>query len=552
MPSGVTIAPSGLRLRNGPGLNMSKIGLMAKGTPISWTETSDANGYTWYNTSGGWCAGKWVQITSEASTTQDITNQQTSQDKTEANQVAFAASTINVLEILSSLTGEVIPSFEFIKGLPYQFPRSVDRRLRRNNGDDFHGREFSKTYLMNTPIVTFSPCVPKLLGVNKFVNQGLVKSFVNALALSDTSEAEEIIQGFQSVAGGKNLKYFTTKTAYEEYIEYVNTLCRVSAIAMGLGNYNYKGTKLQYYDWSNENVNPIEMNWLKSTLGYDKSIAFAYDPNSSVSNSFNNSTTDSVMTGTLNGLSSKAREAEFLLGVGAGKEFQWSSDQYMEQVIPSLSDLKKYDPTSLMGRMMGTGATLATGANFRMPEIWSDSSIAPSYNINIKLRAPYATPLCKYLEVLVPFWHLIALGAPRLMTPNAYNAPFLIRAYSLGYFNVEMGMIDGISFTKFGDGDDISQNGVPLEMEVNVSFKDLYKVIGITKYKDPVNFFNNDGLMEFIGTTSGMNMNREDASFTFNLFTQMLQASVTEAPKNFIERGQEMLKNTAEPWLGRQ
>ncbi|MCM1230044.1 MAG: hypothetical protein NC489_07925, partial [Ruminococcus flavefaciens] len=102
---------------------------------------------------------------------------------------------------------------------------------------------------------------------------------------------------------------------------------------------------------------------------------------------------------------------------------------------------------------------------------------------------------------------------------SQYSSPFLIRAYSKGYFNVEMGIIENMQWKRFGDGDMISDDGVPTQIDVSIQFKDLYHTLAMTNmYKIGVektngtnnvqNFLNNTGLVDLIGTLSGVNMNR--------------------------------------------
>ena len=107
---------------------------------------------------------------------------------------------------------------------------------------------------------------------------------------------------------------------------------------------------------------------------------------------------------------------------------------------------------------------------------------------------------------------------------SQYSAPFLIKAYSKGYFNVEMGMIDSITWKRFGEGDMISEGGIPTQIDVTITFKDLYHTLTVTSTGDGgltnvFNFMNNSGLMEMVGTLTGINMSRMTIQQRIALFT---------------------------------
>ena len=48
-------------------------------------------------------------------------------------------------------------------------------------------------------------------------------------------------------------QYYTMTVNTDEYFAYVNTLCKMSAILMGLSDFEYLGTKCTLVDWGNYN-----------------------------------------------------------------------------------------------------------------------------------------------------------------------------------------------------------------------------------------------------------------------------------------------------------
>ena len=205
--------------------------------------------------------------------------------------------------------------------------------------------------------------------------------------------------------------------------------------------------------------------------------------------------------------------------------------------------------------------------NIRFPKVWQDSSSSKDYSIEMHFIAPYATNFCKWRYVLVPFFHCFALTAPRMKTSlNMYSTPFLIRAYSKGYFNVEMGMINSLSWRRFGDGGDmVSDDGIPTQIDVTMDFQDMYQTIGMSKIDgawDLLNitgkgitaqlglFFNNTGLMDMLGTMSGVNMNRMNIGERIALYWNAA-ATIGAAGLlvNFKRAITDRIRNLYESWI---
>jgi hypothetical protein len=442
----------------------------------------------------------------------------------------------------TTYSGAAIPAFTGVHGLPFHFLNSTDRKKR--SGDSY-GRMYIKDILSKVPIVNFVPGAPHFLNGSI----GLKDKAVSALYNAEGDMSDSAMSLFMESVGAKHIQYFTHRTTFEPYFKYVNTLCRSSAIMMGIGDVKYKGTALRAFRW--ESINKLnDDNWARSLTGLDQAVSFIYEPESNVSNSLNNQTTQSQLAGTLSGLSAKAREAEFLFGAGAGIEFQGASDEYIEQMMPKYNELAKYNPNSILGRIGQTGKLVSTGANVVYPEIWNDSDYTKDYSIDLVFRSPYSDPLSKFLHVLVPFWHLFALAGPRSVHSNAYVSPFLIRAYSKGYFDVQLGMIDGLQFKKYGDGDSLSDDMVPTVIEVSLNFKDLTKALALSSSENATLFLNNAGLIDMIGTMSGVNMNRMSMAEKYGLVLESKYRNVLDAPGNIQKKVQDSVKGAARLILG--
>ena len=513
-----------------------------------------------------------------------------------------------------SIMGTPIGRMLFVHGMPFQFTHYADRRpgstkqygnaseyydLTRKGtsiksgstkaaGADFYGRSYEQEIACNIPIMSVVPGEPQYMSLltgsfvfpsykkaKKSTGRDFAKFFNN---LSD-SELRSAIATVDAGVSNKDLyQYYTMTVNTDEYFAYVNTLCKMSAILMGLSDFEYLGTKCTLVDWGNYNSTQSggqDYNMLEEVIGVDGGVSFAYDPGSSVTDSIGNTLGDSAFTGLIKGISQKAREAGFLFG-------RWGDDavDYLSAVDGTDYDSAVNDITgSALGRIFsgqGIIGRVSTwiknsgkGMNIRFPQIWQDSSSNKDYSIEMHFIAPYATNFCKWRYVLVPFFHCFALAAPRIRsTLTMYSTPFLIRAYSKGYFNVEMGMITNLSWRRFGDGGDmVSDDGIPTQIDVTMDFQDMYQSIGMSKIdgawdilnlsgkgigKEAGLFFNNTGLMDMLGTMSGVNMNRMNIGERIALYwNAVFSIGVAGLPGNFKRNITDRIRNTYERWITR-
>lgn len=471
----------------------------------------------------------------------------------------------------------------FVHGMPFQFTHITDRRAgstlpygksvysitsatKGGNGADFYGRVFAKEIVSNMPIAVVVPGVPKFMSN---VKQGLFGSDATDFDMAkkfssvwDDLSGDEMKSVFEKMVNDSNgdevYQYFSMEVDTTGYYQYVNALCRTSAKMMGLGNTRFRGSTCAAFDWGTYNTAADQdySMWME-TVGSDGGVSFAFDPLSSITDSLSNSTTQSQFADMLNGISSKAKELAFLTGTLDFGSTLFNENDY-SAAVASLSSGFGSAITNPISKVVTFLKNSAQGFNVRFPEIWSDTNSTKSYDIDMKFIAPYATAFCKWRYVLVPFFHWFALAAPHSDKSVAnYSRPYLIRAFSKGYFNVEMGMVKELSWKRFGDGDMISEDGVPTEIDVSASFEDLYQSIAVSRLSGDFTmsmsavstFFNNTGLMDLLGTLSGVNMNKislaERVSFYLGGNTQALK----DTPGNLFSHASQRVRNIFEPIL---
>lgn len=461
----------------------------------------------------------------------------------------------------------------FVHGMPFQYTYLTDRREGNNNYEgqdslpdevtslnvrtgsvDLYGRTFGKEIAANMPIVVIAPGNPIFLtnvkqgvigysGTSQSARNNWIPFFDTANELT-SSEFDAALAELTNDNGDYQYYSMTIDTA--DYFNYVNAICQTSARLMGLTDFIYHGTTCDKLDWGkyNQSVDQ-DYSMFEEVIGVTNGVSFAFDPVSSITDSISNETSDSMFTSMLNEVSSKAREVEFVTGqVGIDTGLA-----NYEGSTPTIGNSTIGNIASRIGSFLNNSIH---GMNVRFPKIWNDSSSSKDYNLEMHFITPYATIFCKWRYVLVPFFHIFCLTAPRsIKTVMNYSRPFLIKAYSKGYFNVEMGIITSLQWKRFGDGDMISGDGVPTQIDVSVAFQDMYyqlamsKMSGITGSFEMMGvFFNNNGLMEMLGTLSGVNMLRISLGERLSLFASSAVGAFSATGSNFMKHLQDKLSQT--------
>lgn len=458
----------------------------------------------------------------------------------------------------SSLGGASIGRMIFVHGMPFQYTYLTDRRNGADNnfgkssvdgksdvggsiavpygstGSDTYGRSFAKEIAFNIPIAVISPGKPKFMqpvhrgplgNISLFSRTGSAqRNMINMFNATDT-QTGAIMEALDDQGG--EFQYYSIEFDDLDYYRYVNSLSMASAAFEGIDKMYFHGQRLGNFRWDNYNTSAQQdFTTLEEILGMDSGVTFAFDPQGPISNTIQNVTGESMLSNTFNDLSSKAREMNFIAGY-TGSGMSWIEKSATEAAASVSTDggIIPDGLENVVSRVKAWAMNTAKGMNVRFPEIWNESNHAPSYEMECHFITPYATPFCIWRYVLVPFYHLFAMAAPQSnKSASQYSAPFLIKAYSKGYFNVEMGMIDSITWKRFGEGDMISEGGIPTQIDVTITFKDLYHTLTVTSTGDGgltnvFNFMNNSGLMEMVGTLTGINMSRMTIQQRIALFT---------------------------------
>ena len=379
------------------------------------------------------------------------------------------------LDNLFNGTKFTISNTRAVFGMPYQFSPITDIRLDTDANSGANSAYFGRLYYEK--IVARAPVMIVQVGVPSFMFSFSKEQHDTILEKLTFGDGGKHDAAANSIVNG-NGRYYSFKETGEQYFSAVNSMTRVIACLMGIEDKPIPtpsgGTKAAgKVNWAEQGMSQL-WNW------YHHSVCFYIDSQPQVQEDITNGTRQSQLASKVNQIGDMASEIQFLLGGISnltGKDF--TADQ---------SSLGSSNTTGIISSISENIKALMAGGRMYFPEIWSDSNFMRQYSVSIKLDTPDADPLSVYLNIFVPLCHILAFCLPRSAGKNVYVSPFLIRAYYKSMFNIDMGIVTSCSITKGNQGS-WTQDGLPTEVTVNLTIKDLYDVMSLA-------VFNNEGKVD--------------------------------------------------------
>lgn len=431
--------------------------------------------------------------------------------------------------------GLIVQDLRGILGMPHQFlpltdPRIVDIESGPGDDNDF-GRVYSEKIIKQIPLLLMTPGVPTFMA--SFSKEQ--KEKITGKLFGWTEET------FDSIFDdGRSGKYYSLKYAYTEYFYYVNAMLRSAAYFLEIQNETIDGKKLGTLNWlyqtSTMGSEIFSHGNLANFLGpYAGCIAFYADAGTTVDESFGNSTTESQLASALNNLSDTGREMNFLVGnIGGVTGLNLNALTGGDELDSSIGDLTSQvdnllGGSNVLSNILGKATTILAGGRLIFPEIWSDSSFSRSYSCSMKLVSPSGDKLSVFLNILVPIYHLLGFTLPRQSASQAYFSPFLVRAYYKGLFNVDMGIIPGLSITK-GDEGEWTVDGIPTVANVSFEIKDLYEGMYMSKqsWDKDYSIMSNIQELDYIANSCGINVNDQEVMRTVRMAVALGFSAATD------------------------
>lgn len=437
-------------------------------------------------------------------------------------------------------------------GLPHQLTENNDYRISKKTK---LGTMFTETFIMDAPLIYIKP------GGSNFLpgmTEQQKKNFLNAIVRSASKE-EQAATFAKKLANMKDddWRYFDFEGRYPVYIANVNKLCRLGAVFLDINDVKVPWCQSKTYgtySWAHYRFASIYQNdkdygtgkkktkdyaslagktakdLVSKALSDDEYVKFYVDANTSFSESASNGTTESMVSQFTSSIESVGKELAFVSGLSGAKV-----DQLVNKSTSTIDDavnkIAKGDGeiATFLKRLTGVGKQILAGSNFLTPEIWSSSDYSKSYSFSMSLATPYGNREAWYLNIFVPLMHILALALPMQESANTYAAPMLVRAFSPGWFSCDLGIIDSIGIEKGGSGDAWSISGLPNEIKVTVSIKDLYANLAIPNEKGGIKaWFSNTSLMNYLMVNCGVDVTKQTLDDKVNVFVNLLMNHISD------------------------
>lgn len=529
-----------LHLRSGKGKKYKSILVMPKGSTVTIVVADSSWSKVKYKTKTGYCSNNYLKLVEDKKSTSKSNKNNTK--KSTSNNKFDPIDTVKDLYVNTqgSLQSRLQSNnMNGIYGSPYQFMDCVDPRISKT---DF-GFIYAEDIVADMPLLMVTPGNPNFLsGFSKNQRSNIVSVLASAVPGGLTKNAKNALNDLLDDKDSPR-RYYTFKFDYTSYYNYVNPMLWNCATYLGIQNYkvsigDQKNKALKNFDWKQA------YNKFKKYTSTSQYVSFYLESENSIQESFSNSTTTSQLVDTINGYSDAAKELQFLQSELFGKTFTPADKASYDKTLNEFKSMsKKWLKNNSLIEKLGKGAlTIASGGKLLFPEIWNDSNYSKSYDISIKLRTPDCDKLSWYLNICVPLMHLIALAAPRQLDANGYTSPFLIRAWYKGLFNVDMGMIDSLTITK-GRESAWTADGLPTEIDISISIKDLYQAMfisgfstgnnsfaGIIGGKDAKYILKNTAMMDYLASTCGIDVNKAEIKRTIEMFLILYKNNITMRP----------------------
>lgn len=623
------VTKTDVNIRSGPEMVFDVVGTASKGTAYDAIEYKRDNAKIgWYKIGElGWICEKYLDFSPNtvSSKSLKVEPQRNISLGGVVRDISSVGETImNGAEALSTADGTVLLGLfndsdtvgedvylaRRIFGEPYQLRETEDFRYTAGNDGDL-GLSYLQ-HMAEAPMIAVMPgttqFLPDLSGQDRdnFAQATLtaIADMGNHVSMPNPIDTSKFFD-----QADVDIKYFSFRSDYTSYMQYVNTLCWMYAGFLGIMNEIVPGSGGQTYgefNWANwhlsnamacrtpnsgftttgmqgleedignaadsikqtatdmwnhigaffgvssDDDNSDGVGSLIQSFGQDKYYTdFFINPSVSYSESMSNQTKESMLAGALSGASEFSKEISFLLDSGAPMADMDSSKQKLAEMTKKAASMfgNSSGASSLLNRVLRSASTVISGSNIVFPEMWNNSEYSRSVNIEISLKTPYGTVESIYKDIIVPLCHWICLTAPRQITVNTYRGPFLVRCFVPGVFAMDMGIVESLTISRNGsDNSCISVDGLPTQIDLSISIKDLYSNLMISKINnvgitDAYNLLWNNSLIDYIGVHSGLSLRQSDWALKLAVAQQLGKNAYRGAFDTTADKAREALSN---------
>ena len=375
------------------------------------------------------------------------------------------------------------------------------------------GRIYSSEVMNNWPIVLFQPGrikyhtgFAKMLGLGSGagMNETLIRTGGEGLlgVLSKLwTGVTDIVGVVGSIGsaifgGNKVIEFRQARNLFKQYVEF---LWKDLATIMGL--YTDNGYCGSIKDLDLNKVIPTNIMNAEGGSGVnvlnDQFISFRCSKDIIGSETFSNSTETNPLMESMNATASQNDEANPNGG---------------ETGLGAVTDGVKKLGLKMASSFSEQAAVLSGKGRITLPDVFSSSSFSRSFTCSFKFHYPYGDPMGKFENLYIPFLTLLTMSAPRQIGKMSYTSPFAVRVFVKNKIMINYGMVESLSVTRGGDGNDWGPDGFPKTMTVEINIKDMEPNISLPlASRGPVrmaleSMFPSCGISEYLATLGGLSL----------------------------------------------
>lgn len=241
-------------------------------------------------------------------------------------------------------------------------------------------------------------------------------------------------------------------------------------------------------------------------------ISLAVDQVTETNISISNSSGPSGLASMLNGMVSSMRGVNFNIAGGN------IGDNIGANLVEGFVKTGGAAISGLTNQFVGgmPSAILGGKAFIDFPDVYQESQMEfNAMNYTLTSTSTSGHPLAK-LRMLMPYFALLALGAPRSGGPSSYTPPFLVEVQHKGRGIIQLGMLESLNAT-FGTEDGWDINDIPNEVSIDFSFVNLSK--GFHVPVDPnlsLTYADTGEFCLHMGVLAGVSLTDRDRSIWYN------------------------------------
>lgn len=203
---------------------------------------------------------------------------------------------------------------------------------------------------------------------------------------------------------------------------------------------------------------------------------FKVNHTGAINESFTNTTVESQLSHDFNSVSSKAREARFM--IADGNIVGGPVGSLLSTIGSSISDVASGFLSGATFGLYDALKGLAGGGFVDIPEHYQSSSAKlPTASYTMELISPYGNALSRLQNIYIPLCMILATVLPISTGKASYTSPFLVQLFDQGRCQIQLGIVDSVSITRGTTNLPFNKRGKPLSMEVKFTVKDLSSIL---------------------------------------------------------------------------